>query len=866
MQIDKDAIATLPAAEIAERVNEMLTDHNRLVVTAPPGAGKSTLLPLTMLEAIEKTEQVEKHADSTTNTASLPKIIMLEPRRLAARQVAHRMAELLGEEVGETVGYRVRFDSKVSQRTRIEVLTEGMLTRRLVDDPTLDGVSIVIFDEFHERSLQSDLALALVREAQSILRDDLRIVVMSATIDTKEISAALDAPVIESRGRMFPVDIKHVSTDTKDSSRSRDDGLARINSRDIAQCVVRAHNETKGDILVFLPGQAEILNCQEILKNALPDTLVAALYGQLSLDEQRRAILPSPTGQRRIVLSTNIAETSLTIEGINVVVDSGLCRTMVFDTQSQMSRLTTVPISMDMANQRAGRAGRLCEGTCYRLWTMAEEHRMAECRRPEILDADLSSLLLDVAAWGETNPERLPWLTPLPHSNVLNARELLIELGALNEDGSITKRGRQMASMPCHPRIASMLLAATDDAEKALAADIAALLEEKLTFSVPLNCNSASSLPNDIYYHIVEARKSRNKYHNVQRVAQEYMRLLHVKADDTQPNEASIGRLLCAAYPERIARRTERIGQFRLANGRLGQVDISDEMASHEWIVIAQMNAGESATAAGKIFLASPTLQDVLEEFAHERERITWDSKKGSIVAQREKNIGTLIVSSIPIYPKIEQVIPILSQAIKREGISLLDFNDDVTRLQLRIEQVRTWVTKENTDCDLPDVSTTALFSKADEWLQLFATDGKHLKTSADELKRIDLCQVIWSLLTYEQQQLVDRLAPTHITVPTGSRIRLDYRQGAEAPILSVRLQECFGMSSTPLVNDGKQPILMELLSPGFKPVQLTQDLSNFWTNTYFEVRKELRRRYPKHYWPDNPLEAEPTRRTKPKK
>lgn len=838
--IDQNAITTLPAAEIAEQVNTLLIDHNRLIITAPPGAGKSTLLPLTMLEGLTE-----------------GRIIMLEPRRLAARQVAQRMAELLGEEVGETVGYRVRFDSKVSERTRIEVLTEGMLTRRLVDDPTLDGVSIVIFDEFHERSLQSDLALALVCEAQSILRDDLRIVLMSATIDTAEISSALDAPVIESQGRMFPVEIKHVSADIRDC-------FGRVDSQSISQCIVRAHNETQGDILVFLPGQAEILACQQTLTSVLPDTIVASLYGQLSLEEQRRAILPSPTGQRRVVLSTNIAETSLTIEGISVVVDSGLCRTLVFDKQSQMSRLATVPISMDMANQRAGRAGRLSEGTCYRLWTMAEEHRMAECRRPEILDADLSSLLLDVAAWGENNAESLPCLTPLPHSNVLNARELLIELGALNDDGSITSRGQRMASLPCHPRIASMLLAARNDADKCLAADIAALLEEKLPFSSSNNGSSPTAAPTDIYYHIVELRKSRNKYHNIQRVAQEYMRLLKVKADDQQPNEASIGRLLCAAYPERIARRTERIGQFRLANGRLGQTDLSDELASHEWIVIAQMNAAESATAAGRIFLASPTLPDVLEEFAHERERITWDSKKGCILAQRERHIGTLVVSSIPIYPKIEQIIPILSQAAIREGQSMFDFgNDEVQRLQRRIDQVRTWLAEDNT---IPDVSTNAILSNSGEWLQLFITDDKHLKTSVDDLKRLDICQVIWSQLSYEQQQLVDRLAPTHITVPSGSRIRLDYRQGAEAPILSVRLQECFGMSSTPLVNDGKVPVLMELLSPGFKPVQLTTDLASFWTNTYFEVRKELRRRYPKHYWPDNPLEAEATRRTKPKK
>lgn len=826
VEIDKEAIQKLPAAEIAERVNELIDTHNRLIITAPPGAGKSTLLPLTMLK-----EQT--------------RIIMLEPRRLAARQVAHRMAELLGEQVGETVGYRVRFDSRVSERTRIEVLTEGMLTRRLVEDPTLDGVNIVIFDEFHERSLQSDLALALVREAQSILRDDLRIVIMSATIDTDVIAAQLGAPVIESKGRMFPVDTKHVATDTADT-------------QELSKAIIRAHNETTGDILVFLPGQAEILSCQDLLQRSLPSTIVAALYGQLSLEEQRRAILPSPNRQRRIVLSTNIAETSLTIEGISVVVDSGLCRTMVFDTQSQLSRLATVPISMDMANQRRGRAGRLSQGTCYRLWTAAEEHRMAENRRPEVLDADLAPLLLQVAAWGESNPEALPWLTPLPHSSVLSAHELLFNLGAIKEDGSITPHGKRMASMPCHPRIANMLLSARDDEERSLASDIAALLEEKLTFS-------ASNTPTDIYYYIVELREHRNRHNNVQRVAKEYAQLLHVKQGADKPVEASVGRLLCAAYPERIARRTERIGQFRLANGRLGQVDVADELASQEWIVIAQMNAAPNANAAGKIFLASPTLTEVLKDFAHERERISWDSKAGRILAQRESFIGLHIVSSIPIYAKLEQILPIVSQAIKKEGASLLDLNEDFQRLQLRIEQVRTWLSNEAEQTTLPNVSTPTLLAKADEWLQLFITDSNHLRICTDDLKRIDMCQVVWSQLSYEQQQLVDRLAPTHITVPTGSRIRLDYRQGAEAPVLSVRLQECFGMTSTPLVNDGKQPVLMELLSPGFKPVQLTKDLSNFWTNTYFEVRKELRRRYPKHYWPDNPLEAEPTRKAKPR-
>lgn len=818
---------SLPAYAIADVVNQRLAEKSCVVVTAPPGAGKSTLLPLTILEGL---------------SADNGKILMLEPRRLAARQIAERMSAMLEEPVGKTVGYRVRFETKVSTETRIEVLTEGILTRMLVNDPTLEGVAVVIFDEFHERSLHSDVALALVREAQQLIRPDLRIVIMSATIDAKAFCDALDATLVESDGRMYPVEVIHTPEEANQQN------VAEV----VAHTIRIAHKEKEGDILAFLPGEADIRRCQEMLQNALGDTHICPLYGMLSPKEQRLAIAPSKTGERKVVLSTPIAETSLTIEGVRIVVDSGLCRTMVFDQQRGLSHLQTVRISHDMATQRMGRAGRLSAGVCYRLWSLATEHRMDENRQPEILEADLAPMLLDVTAWGSSDVMQLPWLTPPPSAHVRQASQLLSLLNAIDDKGNITRHGQQLAQLPCHPRIAQMLLTHNDTKHKALAADIAALLEEKDPLSI--NNKEQASVDADINTRIVLLREARNKkqggrWERIIRIAEQYRKMVHVEEDNSVPTSTLTGALLAAAYPERVAKAVSNgAGKYQLATGDIVSLDHQDDLSAYDWLAVASVNS--------RIFLASPLDIKDLKPLLREKENISWDSKRGTIVAQQEWRIGSLLVDTKPCHnasrDRIEQV---LIEAAKKEGTSMFDFSEAVQNLQQRIATVAEW----HTEMELPAVDTSSFLDRADEWLPMFA--GK--ATTVTELKKIDLCEAMLSLLTYEQRQTMERIAPSHIAVPTGSRIRVEYRQGAELPVLRVRLQECFGLTETPRVDDGRMPVLMELLSPGFKPVQLTQDLHSFWENTYFEVRKELRRRYPKHSWPDDPLMAEAVRGVK---
>ena len=774
-------ISSLPAYGIAEEVNRVLAKEPRLIVTAPPGAGKSTVLPLTIHEAFPE-----------------GKILMLEPRRVAARQIAERMAWLLGEPVGRTVGYRIRFETQVSRDTRIEVITEGILTRMLIEDPTLEGVSAVIFDEFHERSIYSDEALALTRQAQSLLREDLRIVIMSATIDTQALADALKAPVVESEGKMFPVEIR----------RWPKEATPENVAEEVARAVLEAHRKESGDILAFLPGEAEIRRCAALLEPALGTTHICPLYGMLSNAQQKAAIAPSAPGERKVVLATPVAETSLTIEGVRVVVDGGLYKQLVVDARSGLSHLETTRVSLDMATQRSGRAGRVAPGVCYRLWSAAAEARMPLVRTPEILHADLASLVLDAAAWGEKDITSLPWLTPPPPAHVGEARKLLQSLGALDESGAVTARGRKMDALPCHPRLARMQLMADTPDRKALAARIADLLEE------------------------------RNP------------RLEALKAS---PYE--VGVLLASAYPERIGKAWDQgVGQFLLACGERVAVEADDPLSAQQWLAVASMSARPGGV--GKVFLAAPLDPEDLDRFATERDVVFWDKGQGCAVARREKRIGNLVIDSRPLSEGVrEQLVQVIVEATVKDGTALFDFNDAVQNLQRRVAAVAAW----HPELELPDLATEAVLERAGEWVPLFI--GK--ASSVAQLKKMDLTTVLWSLLSYEQQQAVDRIAPTHITVPTGSQIRLEYRQGAEAPVLRVRLQECFGLVETPRVDNGKRPILMELLSPGYKPVQLTSDLASFWNGTYFEVRKELRRRYPKHHWPDNPLEADPVRGVK---
>ena len=890
--------ASLPASQIAVGVNEALHTNSSLVVTAPPGAGKSTLLPLTILSSLGEGE----------------KILMLEPRRLAARQIAERMAQMLGEQVGETIGYRVRFESRVSKRTRIEVLTEGILTRMIVDDATLDGVSVVIFDEFHERSINSDLALALTRQAQQIIRPDLKVVIMSATIDTSNICAALQAPLIESEGRMFPVELHYADEDTD----PRDIAAAA------ASTTIEAYKKYEGDILVFLPGQAEIEHCYELLSKSQhftaspsqpintsthqhlttstsqPTTTtphhltIHPLYGNLSPEDQRRAIAPSAPGERKIVIATPIAETSITIEGVRVVIDAGLCRQVVFDARTGLSHLETVRISMDMATQRMGRAGRVAEGVCYRLWTKASEHLMAEQRKPEIEEADLAPMLLDTAAFGESDAEALPWLTMPPRAGVFKAKELLTALGAIDENGNITSIGKRMTTLPCHPRIARMILATTNlttstpqevhlsplgfcrlpeqevhqqhlttstshHNNTSLACDIAALLEEK----DPLSETGGTDLTLRLSaLRTARRKKQLGRWQRIAKIAAEYRRMAHTDEDNCDPAPTEVGLLVAYAYPERIAHSTNSIGGYRLASGANVQLDAADQQSAHSWLAVASLYSATGTT--GRVFLAAPIAPDDLEkEFVKEVDNIAWDTKQGCVVMQREQRIGKLILSQKPIHDADKEHLKgIVCEAMKKDGLTMMAWSEKaVEQVQRRVAQVAAW----HPEMALPDVSTEHLLSTAADWLPFYLEEGGRVKTSVQELRKLNLAEIIWNILPYEAQLEVDRLAPTHIEVPTGSHIRIDYRSGAEAPVLSVRLQECFGMERTPCVDDGRQPLLMELLSPGFKPVQLTQDLASFWQGTYFEVRKELRRRYPKHYWPENPLEAEAVRGVKRK-
>lgn len=784
-----DTISHLPAYGLADELCRTLDACGQVVVTAPPGAGKSTVLPLLILEHLRE-----------------GKILLLEPRRLAARQVAERMAELLGEKLGETIGYRVRFESCVSDRTRIEVVTEGVLTRMLVSDPLLEGVAVVIFDEVHERSLQTDLSLALARDCRAVVRPDLRLVLMSATIDADRICRSLEAPLLHADGRCFPVRIHHEETDH------------------IARTLYRIFSETEGDILTFLPGEKEITTLADRLREAELDAMICPLYGQLSPEEQRRAIRPARDGRRKVVLATSIAETSLTIEGVRIVIDSGLCRRPVVDPATGLTHLETATISLDMAEQRAGRAGRVAEGDCYRLYSLATEHRMSPTRQPEVEEADLSDLLLTVAAWGERHPERLPWLTPLPQGHLEAARSLLLSLGALTPVGELTERGRRMAAFPCAPRLAAMFLAAdtnqphspnpphspnTAHDSKRLAACLAAALEERSPMAY-------------------------------RRAVQSFARMLRVQPLEIGQEACFLseeaGRLLASAYPERLAQH-ESNGAYRMASGDTAYLDENHPFRGHAYLVIPSLNR-----ASGRVFAAAPVAEKDMLARATDKTTVRWDSKSATVLARREKRVGAIVLRTQPLVltPDVrEEVLLALAETAPKDGLSMFDWSDDVTAMQNRLS----YISRRHPELELPDCSTEAVLAAAAEWLPLCA---KGL-----DLRRIDLTEVVWGRLSYEQQQQVDRLAPVRVMLPNGHSLRLEYRPSQECPVLRVRLQECFGMQTTPLV-DG-EPILMELLSPGFKPVQLTRDLHSFWQTTYFDVRKELKRRYPKHAWPDNP-------------
>ncbi|WP_257667098.1 ATP-dependent helicase HrpB [Parapedobacter tibetensis] len=812
----------LPIKDVIPQVRQYLTAHHTLILSTPPSAGKSTIIPLALLD--------EPWLQSK-------KIIMLEPRRLAASSIAHRMASLLGEKAGETVGYRVRFENQTSSRTRIEVVTEGILTRMLHQDNALEDVGIVIFDEFHERRLHTDLSMVLCRESQQVLRPDLRLLIMSATLDTGQLSTLLDAPIVASQGRMYPVETIHTA----------DVDPLQL-PQECARTIHYALKEREGDILAFLPGEAEIRSCEELLTANITGAAIRPLYGQLSLAEQHAAIRPNNNGPRKIVLATAIAETSLTIEGVSIVVDCGFTRTMVFDPPSGLSRLKTVRISLDAADQRAGRAGRLGPGTCYRMWSTATQQRMAPYRTPEILEADLTPMLLDLARWGVPDIHQLDWITRPPASTMAQASDTLHELNALDK-GKITTHGKQIHALPCHPRIAHMLLIGKDEDMLPLATDIAALMEER----DPLGREAGA----DINLRIEALRrhrahgKSGKRFDNIEKIARSYRKLLDAKAHNGIVSPYHTGLLLAHAYPERIAKaRAEGNGIFQLANGKRASLPAVDDLAHEPWLAIAQLDA---RSGLGKVFLASPVNPEHLSAFAEETARISWDTQKGGIIATKDLRIGNIVLESSPLHtPDENAVIQAICDAIRSEGAQLLSFTDAVEQWQNRALSLRAWRPEEG----WPDVSTSTLLQHPEKWLMPYLSGIK----KTEDLKRIDLLDVLRHSLDFEMQQALDRLAPTSLQVPSGSAIKLRYSTSGEAPILAVRLQEVFGLMDTPRINDGRTSIVLHLLSPGFKPVQVTSDLRSFWQTTYFEVRKELKRRYPKHAWPDDPLNAQAER------
>lgn len=818
----------LPVQDIVEEVQRTLKDQHTLIVTAPPGAGKSTLLPLTLLNQSWIGDQ---------------KILMLEPRRLAAKTIAQRMAELNGDELGQTIGYRVRFESKVSAQTKIEVLTEGILTRMLQTDNALEGVGLVIFDEFHERSLHADLALALCRESQLVLRPDLRILIMSATLNLPKLSSLLNAPIIESKGRQFPVDIRYVgATDEMFIPESA------------ARTVISAVQENEGDTLVFLPGEAEIRKCAEILESNLSTFSIHPLYGQLPPSQQFAAIMPNKNGRRKVVLATSIAETSLTIEGIRIVVDSGFGRISKFDPASGLSKLQTVKISKDSADQRAGRAGRLSAGVCYRMWSMADHQRLADHRIPEILEADLTSLMLDMANWGVKNVSTLTWLTEPPKSSVSSGTETLHQLSAL-EDGRITQHGRELHRMACHPRIAHMLLMANNESARQLATDVAAILEER----DPLGKESGI----DLNLRIEALRRDRSRKSigkrltRIAQIAENYRRMLNIPENNDPVDPYETGLLLAYAYPERIASaRPGNNAQFQLANGKIAQAHHTDDLAHQPWLAVAHMDMRDGL---GKIFMAAPLNPKDLLPLVVEKEILIWDTHKGGLVATKDLRIGSIVLQSKPLQnPNPELISAAISKAIANEGEHLLDFNESFYQLQCRISSLKKW----NPDQEWPDVSTEALLENNLRWLGSYLGNIK----KSDDLKRISLKDALLTYLGWDFQQQLNQLAPEKIVVPTGSAIKVEYLMDGGIPVLAVRLQELFGMADTPKINNGKTSVVLHLLSPGYKPVQVTSDLRSFWNNTYFEVKKELKRRYPKHAWPEDPWSAVPVAKGRPMK
>ncbi|MET0533109.1 MAG: ATP-dependent helicase HrpB [Steroidobacter sp.] len=846
-------IATLPIAGALPELRRALSDHRNVVLQAPPGAGKSTGVPLALF------------AERWRNDS---RIVMLEPRRLAARAVATRMAHTLGEAVGRTVGFRTRLETKVSKDTRIEVVTEGILTRWLQRDATLEGVALVIFDEFHERSLNADLGLALCLDAQETVREDLKLLVMSATLDGAAVAKLLgDAPIVTAEGRAFPVTTHYRErADTRGSSRPQYEDIAQITARTILRTIEDEH----GDVLAFLPGQGEIRRAQRFLEEtSLPRGVrVLPLFGELSPQEQDAAIQPSPQGDRKIVLATNIAETSLTIEGVRIVVDSGQERRSRFDPATGMSRLELGTISRASADQRRGRAGRLEAGVCYRLWSEVEHAALPAQIAPEIVGADLAPLALELANWGIADPASLRWLDPPPAATFAQARDLLRSLDAISTDGRVTSHGRALARMATHPRLAHMILRGGEIGLQSTALAIAAVLGERdllrtqgpdrnvdLRFRVEA-LRGERSLPAGVH---VDAGAKQRALRSIELLARQ---LEHSNAETNKhssPSEADVGRLLALAYPDRIAQSRGAGGRYLLSSGRGAQLPPAQSLAQSEFLVVGDLDAGDRDAL---IRLAAPITREALEsDFAahiEHRERFEWDSREKSVIAQDERWLGALKLYERRIdRPDPSRMLSALLSGIRELGLDALPWTKPARALQARMIFAQRH--DQRAPQPWPDVSDAALMEHLEQWLAPWLTD----MSRRDHLSRLDMHAILMSLLDWNAQQRLESFAPTHLAVPSGSHIPIDYAD--DAPTVAVRLQEVFGLHETPTVADGRVPLTLQLLSPAHRPVQVTRDLVSFWARGYLDVKKELKGRYPKHYWPDDPLTAQATARAKPR-